>query len=66
MKTSGGRSGGRQSRKELFSAEDLSLQWREMRKAVGAAAVPPPAGPAPANRLVYWCSAWKQPACIDV
>ncbi len=25
---------GRQPRKELFSAEELSLEWREMRKAV--------------------------------
>lgn len=39
------RSGGKQAdrrapapRKELFSAEDLTLEWREMRKAVSVAA----------------------------
>jgi hypothetical protein len=37
MTRSGGKTGSRQGhaqRKELFSAEDLSLQWREVRKAV--------------------------------
>lgn len=32
------RAGAAAPRKELFRAEDLSLQWREMRKAVSAAA----------------------------
>ena len=37
MTRSGGKAGSRQGqaqRRELFSAEDLSLQWREVRKAV--------------------------------
>ena len=40
MARSGDRSAGRQpaQRRELFKSEDLSLQWREMRKAVSAAA----------------------------
>lgn len=35
----------RQSRKELFSAEELSLEWREMRKAVSGGGSSSATGP---------------------
>ena len=58
MTRSGGKAGGRQGqaqRKELFSAEDLSLQWREVRKAVSGGGAD----------LVWWATACQpQHGCL--
>ena len=57
MTRSGGKAGGRQGREqrnELFSAEDLSLQWGEVRKTVSGGGGGGGVGPV-GQRVTYPC-----------